>query len=261
MTLGLPWQAVGIRPLKWKIPARQEEGQATRCEARIFSKIPCSVRSAAESWVPKDLHQESRSLVGRRYCTALPCPGPRSSRAGWPAVQGTLQCGWHPDRGAGLAQELPTESCANATPHVAQNTSHRSSAIDGRTSRHPGCAMSQRFRKRIGECFGWAGVIGGIRKSRLAGREKLDFPFVPTLSACAIRGWRHVDGRASRDWCAWKQANRARLANVRPEGRSHRASSAAGCRKGPFSRVVFNGRLVLQFVPGGARGICHLPGW
>ena len=139
--------------------------------------------------------------------------------------------------------------CANATPHVAQNTSNRSSAIDGRTSRHPGHAMSQRFRKRIGECSGWARVIGGMRKSRLVGREKLDFPFVLTMSAyttwfaCTIRGWRYVDGRAPRVWCAWKQANRTRLANFRPEGRSHCASFAAGCQKGPFSRVIFNGLL------------------
>ena len=76
--------------------------------------------------------------------------------------------------------------CANATPHVARNTSNRSSSIDGRTIRHPGCATSQRSRKRIRECFGWAGVIGGIRKSRLVGRKKLDFPFVLTLSACNL---------------------------------------------------------------------------
>ena len=76
--------------------------------------------------------------------------------------------------------------CANATPHVAQNTSNRSSSIDGRTIRHPGCATSQRSRKRIRECFGWAGVIGGIRKSRLVGRKKLDFPFVLSLSACNL---------------------------------------------------------------------------
>jgi len=39
--------------------------------------------------------------------------------------------------------------CVNATSHVAQNTSNRSSAIDGRTTRHEGNAVSQRFRKRI----------------------------------------------------------------------------------------------------------------
>ena len=69
------------------------------------------------------------------------------------------------------------------TPHVAQNDTHRSSAIDGRTSRHPGYQMSQRFRKRIEECFGWAKTIGGLRKSRFIGREKLDFQFVLTFAA------------------------------------------------------------------------------
>jgi hypothetical protein len=39
----------------------------------------------------------------------------------------------------------------NVTPHVAQNTTNRSSAIDGRTTRHPGYALSQRIRKRIEE--------------------------------------------------------------------------------------------------------------
>ena len=40
------------------------------------------------------------------------------------------------------------------TPHVAQNTSNRRSAIDGRTTHHPGYAVSQRIRKRIEEVFG-----------------------------------------------------------------------------------------------------------
>jgi IS5 family transposase len=73
--------------------------------------------------------------------------------------------------------------CANVTPHVAQNTTNRSSAIDGRTTRHDGYAVSQRFRKRIEECFGWTKTIGGLRKSRFVGREKLDFQFVLTMAA------------------------------------------------------------------------------
>ncbi len=93
--------------------------------------------------------------------------------------------------------------CANATPDVAQNTSNRSPAIDGRTSRHSGYAMSQRFRKRIEECFGWAGVIGGMRKSRLAGREKLNFPFVLTLSACNLVRLRN-SGMAVCRWLSFK---------------------------------------------------------
>ena len=41
------------------------------------------------------------------------------------------------------------------TPHVTQNTKGRRSAIDGRTTRHAGYAVSLRVRKRIEEVFGW----------------------------------------------------------------------------------------------------------
>ena len=69
------------------------------------------------------------------------------------------------------------------TPHVVQNDTRRSSAIDGRTTRHPGYLASQTIRKRIEECFGWAKTIGGFRKSRFIGREKLDFQFVLMFAA------------------------------------------------------------------------------
>ena len=52
------------------------------------------------------------------------------------------------------------------TPHVAQNTS-ATSAIDGRTTRHPGHGESMRIRKRIEEPFGWIKTIGGGRQAPL----------------------------------------------------------------------------------------------
>jgi transposase len=55
------------------------------------------------------------------------------------------------------------------TPHVTQNTNGRRSAIDGRTIRHPGYAISQRIRKRVEEIFGWTKTIGGGRKLRYLG--------------------------------------------------------------------------------------------
>lgn len=59
------------------------------------------------------------------------------------------------------------------TPHVAQNQNGRRSAIDGRTTRHPGYAISQRIRKRIRkrieEAFGWAKTVAGLRKMRPRG--------------------------------------------------------------------------------------------
>src|SRR3981081_2865693 len=56
-----------------------------------------------------------------------------------------------------------------AVPHVAQNTKGRRSAIDGRTTRHPGYAVSQRIRKRIEEVFGWTKTVAGHRKTRFRG--------------------------------------------------------------------------------------------
>ena len=70
----------------------------------------------------------------------------------------------------------------NVTPHIAQNTSRRS-AIDGRTTRHPGYAVSQRIRKRIEEGFGWMKTIAGIRKPKYRSREKVAWAF--TFAAAA----------------------------------------------------------------------------
>jgi transposase len=58
------------------------------------------------------------------------------------------------------------------TPHVAQNTTRQRSAIDGRTTRHPGHRTSQRIRPRIEEPFGWIKTIGGGRKLRYKGPER-----------------------------------------------------------------------------------------
>jgi transposase len=69
------------------------------------------------------------------------------------------------------------------TPHVAQNTSGRSSAIDGRTTRHGGYAASQRIRKRIEEAFGWIKIIAGQEKTKFRGRERVGWAF--TFAAAA----------------------------------------------------------------------------
>jgi IS5 family transposase len=69
------------------------------------------------------------------------------------------------------------------TPHIAQNTSGRRSAIDGRTTRHEGYAQSQRARKRIEEAFGWIKTIAGQARTRLRGLERVRWSF--TLAAAA----------------------------------------------------------------------------
>lgn len=57
----------------------------------------------------------------------------------------------------------------DVTPHVAQNTTNRRSAIDGRVTRHPGYAISQRQRKLVEEGFGFMKTVGLARKLRYVG--------------------------------------------------------------------------------------------
>jgi transposase len=63
------------------------------------------------------------------------------------------------------------------TPHVAQNDTNRRSAIDGRTTHHAGYALSQQRRKRIEEIFGWLKTVGGLRKLRHRGHERVTWMF------------------------------------------------------------------------------------
>ncbi|MBE2887214.1 IS5 family transposase [Geobacter anodireducens] len=71
-----------------------------------------------------------------------------------------------------------------ATPHVAQNTERNGgSAIDGRTTRHSGYAVSQKFRKRIEEVFGWLKTTGQFRQTRYRGVTKINWYFTLAVTA------------------------------------------------------------------------------
>ena len=59
----------------------------------------------------------------------------------------------------------------------------RSSAVDARTTRHAGYALSQRSRKRIEEIFGWIKVSAGLARVKLRGRDRVDAAFRLALSA------------------------------------------------------------------------------
>jgi len=63
------------------------------------------------------------------------------------------------------------------TPHVAQNTTNRRSAIDRRTTRHGGYPVSQRIRKRIEEAFGWIKTVAGQQKTKFRGVDRVGWAF------------------------------------------------------------------------------------
>ena len=82
------------------------------------------------------------------------------------------------------AQEF-IEACLamGVTPHVAQNTSGRSSAVPDAIAQTQGYAVSQQKRKLIEQGFGWAKTVGAIRQVMVRGLERVDQMFVLTMAA------------------------------------------------------------------------------
>ena len=87
------------------------------------------------------------------------------------------------DKGYDAAGFVKDLRAINVTPHIAQNDTRRRSAIDRRTTRHPGYAVSQQKRKRIEEPFGWGKTIGGLARPMLRGLARLGFKFALTMAA------------------------------------------------------------------------------
>lgn len=79
---------------------------------------------------------------------------------------------------AGFVADL-RQACV--TPHVAQRS--RNSAIDARTTRHEGYALSIKHRKRIEEAFGWAETVGGMAQTVYRGVERVCSRFILTMAA------------------------------------------------------------------------------
>ena len=81
-----------------------------------------------------------------------------------------------------------------ATPHLAQK--QKSRMLDGRTTRHPGYAISQRARKRIEEIFGWMKTVGGLRKLRHRGGGRVNWQFLLAAAAYNLVRMRTLEGTA-----------------------------------------------------------------
>ena len=98
------------------------------------------------------------------------------------------------DKGYDVAEFVAAMRERGVTPHVARKKT--GSAIDGRTSRHAGYALSLKKRKLVEEIFGWAKTVGGLRKTRFIGLAKVAAQTVFTFAAynltrmATIFGWR-----------------------------------------------------------------------
>jgi transposase len=87
------------------------------------------------------------------------------------------------DEGYDTREFVASLRLLKVTPHVAQNNKSRKSAVDGRTTRHEGYAMSQRKRKLVEEFFGWMKTVGVLRKTRHKGVKLVDWMFTFTAAA------------------------------------------------------------------------------
>jgi len=97
------------------------------------------------------------------------------------------------DKGYDTADFVRWTRALGVTPHVTQQiTQHRGSAIDGRTTRHPGYTQSQRVRPRIERAFGWLKSVGGLRKVKLRGLAKVDGLLVFASAAYNLRRLAHL---------------------------------------------------------------------
>lgn len=93
------------------------------------------------------------------------------------------------------AEEFATElRQMNITPHIARRK--RGKAVDGRTTRHKGYAVSQKKRKRVEEIFGWAKTVGLIRKAKMQGRAKIDWLFTMSIAVFNLVRMRNMEAIA-----------------------------------------------------------------
>ncbi len=88
------------------------------------------------------------------------------------------------DKGYDTRAFVASLRALGVTPHVAEhNSAHFTSAIDARTTRHPGYPLSQTKRKLVEQTFGWIKTVGGLRKTRHRGLPRVSWMFLLCLAA------------------------------------------------------------------------------
>jgi IS5 family transposase len=157
--------------------SNETHASTTDPEARLFRK---GDNREAQLYYQGHVLMENRHGLAVDGClTPATGHGERAAAlelAGRAALKGRITLG--ADKGYDPRDFVQAVRLLEVTPHVAQHTSRRASAIDGRTTRHPGYAASQQKRKRIEEIFGWLKTIGLMRQTRYRGKRRVGWMFV-----------------------------------------------------------------------------------
>ncbi len=113
--------------------------------------------------------------------------GEIDDKRGGPVAPGRITLGG--DKGYDVTGFVGALRARRVTPHIAidghltKTGKRRKTAIDRRTTRHPGYRASQKCRKRIEEVFAWVKTVAGLGKTRFRGRRRVDAAFTLALAA------------------------------------------------------------------------------
>lgn len=174
----------------------ESHASTTDPQARLFKKS--EGKEAKLCYMGNALMDNKNGLIVDAMATQSTGTAEREAAAEMVAsVPGTKRITVGGDKNYDTKDFVKTLREHNATAHVAQNNKNRSSAIDGRTTRHEGYKMSLKVRKRIEETFGWIKTIGNLRKTRYRGTEKVDWYFTLTAAAYNLVRMRNLGVAAS----------------------------------------------------------------
>jgi len=160
----------------------QTHASATDPEARLFKKA--KGKEAKLCFMGHVLMENRHGLVVLPRLTAATGTAEREAAVGLvEGVPGRHRLTVGADKAYDTQEFVQSLRALKAVPHVAQNCHGRKSAIDGRTTRYPGYAISQRLRKRVEEIFGWMKTVGNLRKTRHRGEDRVGWVFTLTAAA------------------------------------------------------------------------------
>lgn len=158
---------------KGKKLANDTHGSVTDPDARLYRKG--KNKEAKLCYQGHTLMENRSGLIVRTKVTTATGTGEREAAKAMvqqlPRTTRRITLGG--DKGYDTAPFVKELRRLKVTPHVAQNTTNRKSAIDGRTTNHPNYTISQKIRKRIEEGFGWMKTVGRLRKTMYRGIEKI----------------------------------------------------------------------------------------
>jgi transposase len=154
-------------------------------DARLYKKA--RGRAAQLGYLGHVLMEHRSGLIVKTAVTPADGYGERDAALTMvTAISGRHRITLAGDKGYDIRDFVAELRTMHVTPHIAQHTTHRRSAIDRRTTRHVGYATSQQKRKLVEQGFGWMKTIGGLRKLRHRGGRLVNWIFTFTAAAYNI---------------------------------------------------------------------------